>query len=264
MDPGFEFAFYSLDRGLIRLEQPSVAAPAACEPGTFNVGTVAGMGIGSTRDQSLNNLGQALVRVELQCQVGRSSLYFQVPAFATVKDGIQFIPLPRGLQVEDLFEEVVNQYGETVNVFAAADISYFALNDRGKMAGNFFTISWDDTFETTAHIYDLTPMPIADIEANGFDPPLTVSAGESVNITLALDPGEKLGQPGEYWGILLSSFGNFVLFDSQAELVEFGETSLFDAPLPVGWYVFVFNVDGTPDGLYQPGWLDYVVVEVKP
>ena len=88
-------------------------------------------------------------------------------------------------------------------------------------------------------------MPIADVQANGSDDPLVVSASESVNVTLSFDPGGVLGEPGEYRGILLSSFGNLRLFGFQAELIELGEPSLFDARLPPGWYVFLFNVDSS-------------------
>jgi hypothetical protein len=261
---GTEFAFYSLDQGLIRLEQPDIPEPAACVPGTFHMSTYAGVGSAPTRDQTLNNRGQALVRIWLECQVGSDFPFIEIPAIATVEDGIQLLPLPRGLQLKDLFREVVDELGRTVNIYRSVDFSLGALNDRRKMIGNFRTESWDRDYQSTAHLYDLSRMPVADVKANDSDYFLLVSATESVNVTLSFAPGDRSGEPGEYWGTLLSSFGNYPLFGFQAELYELGETSLFDAPLPPGWYVFLFNVEDTPDEVYQFGWFDFVIVLVTP
>jgi hypothetical protein len=260
-----EFAYYSLDGGLIRLEQPVIREPASCIPGTLQMSTSAVVGFSQTlRYDTLNNRGQALVRIRLQCQVGSDFPIIEIPAIATVEKGMQILPLPRGLQLEDLFREVADEFGRIVNIYRWVDFSNGALNDRGKMIGNFRTRSWDGTFESTAHLYDLNPTPIADVKANGSDYFLLVSATESVHVTLSFAPGGRLGEPGEYWGTLLSSTGNYPLFGFQAELFELGETSLFDGPLPPGWYVFLFNVEDTPDEVYQLGWFDFVIVLVTP
>lgn len=259
-----EFAFYSPDRGLIRLEQPEFPEPAACAAGTFNVSTYAGVGIGSAPDATLNDRGQALVRIRLACRVGHGYPVIYIPAVATAEGGIELIPLPRGLVLEDLFGEVVDEHGQTVNLYESVALTYGALNEHGRMIGNFRTRSWDGTFVSTAHLYDLNPDPAADVRVNGSDGPLFVTADESVNVALSFDPGGRSGEPGEYWTAVYSSFGSVLLFNAEAELTGFNEVALFDVPLPAGWYLFLFNVEDTPDGVYRPGWLDYAVVIVTP
>ena len=68
----------------------------------------------------------------------------------------------------------------------------------------------------------------------------------------------------DWWGMMLSSWHPAwqPLFQAQSPLTQMPVTTLFDSPLPRGWYVFLFNVDDTPDGVFQPGWYDYVVVLV--
>jgi hypothetical protein len=115
----------------------------------------------------------------------------------------------------------------------------------------------------TAHgfLYNYEP-PIPEIKANGSDGPLFVAPGTDVDITVSLDPGDKAGEWADWWGIALSSYGNFPLFAFQTPLFELPETSLVDIPLPPGWYVFLFNLDDTPDSSFDLMWYDYVVVVV--
>lgn len=154
-----EFAFYSPDKGLVRLAQPDIPEPSACEPNSFNVSTFSGVGIAPHRDATLNNLGQAIVRVRLECRVGDYDYpIIVIPAVATIEEGIQLLPLPRGLEIEDLFAEVTDKFGGTVNIYRFVDY-YGMLNNRGRMILNFRTDSRDRTFLSTAHIYDLNPMP---------------------------------------------------------------------------------------------------------
>jgi len=102
--------------------------------------------------------------------------------------------------------------------------------------------------------------PIPDIKANGSDGPLLVAPGVNVDVTISLDPGEKAGEWADWWGVVLSYYGTFPLFAFQAPLFELPETSLFDTPLPPGWYIFLFNLDDTPDSSFDWMWYDYVTV----
>ena len=106
--------------------------------------------------------------------------------------------------------------------------------------------------------------PIPDIKANGSDGPLFVTPSESVDISISLAPGDKAGVWADWWGILLSSYGNFPLFGFQAPLFELPETSLFSRPWPMGWYIFLFGLDDVPDGAFELDWYDYVIVVSLP
>jgi predicted GH43/DUF377 family glycosyl hydrolase len=109
---------------------------------------------------------------------------------------------------------------------------------------------------------ELNPAP--DIKANGLDGPLFVTPSESVDISISLDPGDMTGEWADWWGILLSSYGNFPLFGFQCPIFELPETSLFSIPWPVGWYIFLFGLDDVPDGAFELDWYDYVVVVSQP
>ena len=107
-------------------------------------------------------------------------------------------------------------------------------------------------------------MPMPDIKANGSDGPITITTADTLSVEIELDPGMLSGQPGEWWLYLFSSYGNFPIFDFEAPLINLQKTTLFDTHLPPGWYIFLFNVEDIPDGSFQSGWYDYVVVVVLP
>lgn len=154
-----------------------------------------------------------------------------------------------------------------MNVVPSNPNLWEALWDASSLSGGEHTVEVRATSasgtKTDVIIVSVTdPVPIPDIKVNGQDEPLFVNQNESVNCTISLDPGDKAGAWAEWWGILLSSYGTFPLFAFQAPLFELPVTSLFDVPLPPGWYVFLFNVEDTADGAFQLGWYDYVVVVV--
>lgn len=168
-----EFAFYLPGKGLVRLTQPDIPKPSACKPGTFHISTFSGIGIFPTRDETLNELGQAIVRVQLSCQVGNDHPIISIPAVATINKGIQLLPLPRGLVIEDLFTPVTNDYGQ-VNIYRMVETRLGGLNDRGKMVLNFITTSWDWSlpYTSTAHLYDVgSPKQV--LSCVGFQPPMS-------------------------------------------------------------------------------------------
>jgi hypothetical protein len=104
--------------------------------------------------------------------------------------------------------------------------------------------------------------PAIDIKANGSDGPVFVSTIESVNVSLSIEPSGYGGDTVDWWGLMTTSHNPYwsLFFHSQFAFVELPTASLFDIPLPPGWYVFLFNVDDTPDGAFQSCWYDYVVV----
>lgn len=159
-----EFAFYSPDDGLVRFAQPSISEPSACQTETFNVSSGSGVTISPTQDATLNESGQAIVTLRLGCRVGDDFPIIVIPAIATMETGIQLLPLPHGLEIEDLFVPISNEFGLTVNLYRSVDYVYGALNNQGKMIVNFRTDSWDGAFVSTAHIYDITLLSIPTVD----------------------------------------------------------------------------------------------------
>jgi hypothetical protein len=134
----------------------------------------------------------------------------------------------------------------------------FANDTRNWPQGDADSELWSFTTVTAG------PPPVPDIKANGLDGPLFVIPSESVDLSISLDPGDMAGVWADWWGILLSSHGNFPLFGFQAPLFELPDTSLFSIPWPVGWYIFLFGLDDVPDGAFELDWYDYVVVISQP
>ena len=122
------------------------------------------------------------------------------------------------------------------------------------------------------------PAPVPDVKANGHDGPLFITPEESVNITLALNPGDQEGETYDWWIGVFTPFGNYwclgpdnwipsggAVSVGQIPLFEVTETSLLDMALPNGFYTFFFILDGNPNGILDAlTWLDYVVVGVAP
>jgi V8-like Glu-specific endopeptidase len=107
--------------------------------------------------------------------------------------------------------------------------------------------------------------PSVEIKANNQDGIVYLTTSQPCNLTIALDPYDYNGDMADWFGLIQSSFapGSWLpLFYFQTPLFDLPQTSLFDIPLPQGWYVFLFNVDDTPDGSFQARWYDYVVVIV--
>ena len=116
---------------------------------------------------------------------------------------------------------------------------------------------------------------VPDIKANGSDAPLFVTPSENVNITVSLDPADMLGERCDWWIGMMSRFGTLWLKPGlgwkwsitpipfgQYPLFDLSETSVFNTNLPVGYYLFFFILDDSPDGIFDMTWYDYVVVGV--
>ena len=123
--------------------------------------------------------------------------------------------------------------------------------------------------------------PIPDIKANGEDGPVTVSAGDSVSVSVSLDPGAWSGRNADWWVAAHTPFdwpldwytyvypagwryGIHVC--AQTPLIELVTTSpynVLDTILPAGNYIFYFAIDGNMDGEPDVTWLDFVEVNVN-
>ncbi|MHC4455494.1 MAG: purple acid phosphatase family protein [Planctomycetota bacterium] len=103
--------------------------------------------------------------------------------------------------------------------------------------------------------------PLPDIKVNDQDGLFFVTPDETVDLTISLDPGSKEGELCELWIIILNP-------PAEPVFIPGGQISLFDLPeiplasgtLPKGVYSFIFVLDYTPDGVFTPTWLDYVVL----
>ena len=121
--------------------------------------------------------------------------------------------------------------------------------------------------------------PIPDIKANGEDGPVTVSAGDSVFVSVSFDPGAWSGRNADWWVAAHTPFDwpldwyTYVYPEGwrygihvcvQTPLYELSPSfNVLNTVLPVGNYIFYFAVDGNMDGEPDATWLDFVEVNVK-
>lgn len=132
-----------------------------------------------------------------------------------------------------------------------------------------FTAGQQERMDTMVELYRPTLFYgglNVDVKANNQDGLVQVSTSDSVDLTVSLSPGNLAGQTAD-WAALVLPLANptwIPLFGFQTELIEVSQTSLFNNPLPAGWYVFLFNVDTNADGQIQLEHYDYVIVGVTP
>jgi len=121
--------------------------------------------------------------------------------------------------------------------------------------------------------------PSPDIKVNGQDGPVTVSAGDSVSVSVNLDPGAWSGRNADWWVAAHTPFDypldwyTYVYPDGwRYGIYVCAKTPLYEltppfnvlnAVLPAGNYIFYFAVDGNMDGVTDATWLDYVEVNVE-
>jgi len=118
-----------------------------------------------------------------------------------------------------------------------------------------------------------------DIQANGSDGPITVTANDRVSIRISLDPSNLAGQNADWWIAVNTSFaapGNWYTYVYpsvwRSGITPCAQTGLFhltpfevlNMALPKGNYTFYFAIDD-PDGLPAGPWwgLDSVKVSVE-
>jgi len=124
-----------------------------------------------------------------------------------------------------------------------------------------------------------TDDPSPDIKANGSDGPVGITLGNSLSVTIELDPGIYTGYAADWWCVADAPFG-WYYYDAATEgwlpgfkvsyqgplfnLTPPSEVlNLFD--LPLGGYTFYFGVDGNRNGnLDEPLYYDSVEVNITP
>jgi hypothetical protein len=115
--------------------------------------------------------------------------------------------------------------------------------------------------------------PKPDIKANGSDGLLTVTPDDTVDITVSLKSGVKLGVTCEWWIAALTPCGNYWLTPSRTwekseTPISFGRYPLEDMKdrslqrkrWRAGLYLFFFALDDRPDGTFWNTWYDFVNV----
>jgi parallel beta-helix repeat protein len=119
--------------------------------------------------------------------------------------------------------------------------------------------------------------PIPDIKANGQDGPVAVNAGDSVAVSVSLDPGIWNGQNADWWVAAHTPFASpwytyaypggwksGIQACVQMPLFELLEPlNVLNMVLPVGSYTFYFAVDGNMNGAPDVTWMDSVQVNVE-
>jgi len=138
---------------------------------------------------------------------------------------------------------------------------------QGGTSDGFVTRLWHKPSATTA-----------DIKANGSNDPVTVSSATPVSITIALDPGENVGQNADWWIAVHTPFSppedwyTYVYphgwwpgihLCAQTGIFNLSPFEVLNMILPVGTYTFYFALDA-PDGVATGPWIaiDEVAVTV--
>ena len=124
--------------------------------------------------------------------------------------------------------------------------------------------------------YKLIRLPMPDIKANGSDGPITILAGTTLTVTVALDPGGYSGKDADWWVKAKSPFGQYWYTLSRGWVrsdnpIRVYGGSLFDlspreilnnSSLPIGPYTFYFAVDFLMNGSLDFGKLCFDRVDV--
>jgi len=120
--------------------------------------------------------------------------------------------------------------------------------------------------------------PAPDIKVNGNDGPVTVAGGQSVRVTVALDPGAYAGRQADWWVQAKTPFSTPADWYSYvyptgwqpgrvrtvtAPLMALPEFEILDAALPAGTYVLTLAVDDNADGVPDFSLSDSVQLTVQ-
>jgi hypothetical protein len=125
------------------------------------------------------------------------------------------------------------------------------------------------------HIWPLRMAnPVPEIRANGSDGPVTITAGDALSITIALDATGNVGDDADWWSLASTPFG-WYHYNVSGEWIPGQNVTfqgpLFDLPnfevlnmsrLPAGSYTFYFGVDMNMNGFLDPDQMYYDIVEV--
>ena len=113
-----------------------------------------------------------------------------------------------------------------------------------------------------------------DIKVNGVEGPIAVSSGNTVSVTVSLDPEDQAGQVADWWIYVDASIGTYSwVFPSgwqygdyislQYSLIELPDYNILNMKLPTGSYTFYFAVDNNSDGNKDETWQDSTSIIVN-
>ncbi len=175
--------------------------------------------------------------------------------------------------------------GFFIRVYSNVDVQLLIPPDNN--GGHFSAQSHGSSGDTMLHQSqdeELPPpppgaQPAPDIKANGQDGPVVVSHGDSVSVSVSLDPGTWSGRNADWWVAAYTPFDsplNWFTYGYpegwraglqvgvQMPLFEFsGPLNVLNMVLPMGDYTFYFAVDGNMDGKPDVTWMDSVEVLVE-
>jgi hypothetical protein len=121
------------------------------------------------------------------------------------------------------------------------------------------------------------PFVNLNIRANGSDGPVDVPVGQTVRVTVSVDPCGHAGEQAEWWVAANTPFDppadwfSYVLSDiwtpgilrcAVAPLFDLAPFEVLNMALPLGGYTFYFVLDDTVDGVPELEWMDSVEVNV--
>jgi murein tripeptide amidase MpaA len=137
--------------------------------------------------------------------------------------------------------------------------------------------TWEENRPAALYLINWTQLPvnpILDIQANGLDGFITINQSDNLSITVALDPGAKVGQSADWWALALTPYGWYyydlstvwlpgIFVTYQGPLGDVAPYEVLNyTGLPTGSYTFYFGVDLIMNGLINVGPLYYDSVEV--
>lgn len=229
----------------------------------------------------------AIRSVETLCFIALVlTLFFPIKAGAgEVIDTISVGDAPLGIAVtpNGSYVYVTNQDDDTVSVIRTSDntvVDTISVGD-GPYGiavtpnGNYVYVT--NFIDDTVSVIRAVDTPVPDIKANGSDGPVVLSEGESVSVTVGLDPGNYEGFNPDWWIAVSTPFdppGDWYAYVYptgwwpginlcvQAPLFAFSGFEVLDMVLPLGSYTFYFAI-GPPDGMVTTDVLDSVEVNVN-
>jgi murein tripeptide amidase MpaA len=141
--------------------------------------------------------------------------------------------------------------------------------------------TWEENRPAALYLINWTQLPetpITDIKANGLDGFITINQSDNLSITVALDPGAKVGRSADWWALALTPYGWYyynlstvwlpgIFVTYQGPLGDVAPYEILNyTGLPTGSYTFYFGVDMIMNSFIDVGplYYDSVAVTITP